>query len=87
MAGSMYLSWCHSTIASIKFLTDNKFLSCHFLIIYNKNINTEVLKDAWLPSVGRVVGVEQNDLLHLVEEVVTVEQMALASLQDSPCYT
>ena len=38
---------------------------------------TEVLDDAWLPLVGRVVEVEQNDLLHLLEEVVTVKQMAL----------
>ena len=42
-AGSKYLSWCHSTIAFIKSLTDNKFLSCHFLIIYNKNINNIIL--------------------------------------------
>ena len=42
--------------------------------------------DAWLPPVDEVDVVEQNDMLLLLVEVVTVEQMALASRQDSLCY-
>ena len=44
-AGSMYPSLCHSTIASIKSLTDNRFLSCHFFMICEKVSHLEFFTD------------------------------------------
>ena len=50
------------------------YISFNNVCKYNLRRN-EIPEEAWLPSMGRVV-----------VKVVTVEQMVLASRQDSPCY-